>query len=115
MAAGSSISTSSTLNSSPSGVFQTLPGLKPLLARMIGPQPAHTFKANRTVLSFHRLVGRGALDLRQPLGRLEGVVLHGGGRRRRVVGQFGLARRAPGAGSRIRRPGVWNRVAGAGF
>ena len=52
MAAGSSISTSSTLNSSPSGVFQTLPGLKPLLARMIGPQPAHTFKANRTVLSF---------------------------------------------------------------
>ena len=45
-------STSSTLNSLPSGVFQTLPGLKPSLAKMIGPQPAQTFKANRTVLSF---------------------------------------------------------------
>ncbi len=52
---GSSISTNSTLNSCPSGVFQTLRALKPSLARMIGPQPAQTFRANRTVLSFNAL------------------------------------------------------------
>ena len=51
IATGSSISTSSTRKSFPSGVFQTWPALKPLLAKMIGPQPAHTFSANRTVLS----------------------------------------------------------------
>ena len=51
MATGSSISTSSTLKSLPSGVFQILPGLKPLLARMIGPQPAQTLIAKRTVWS----------------------------------------------------------------
>ena len=50
MATGLSISTNSTLNSLPSGVFQTLPGLKPLLARMIGPQPAQTLMAKRTAL-----------------------------------------------------------------
>ena len=37
------MSTSSTRKSLPSGVFQTLPGLNPLLARMIGAQPAQTF------------------------------------------------------------------------
>ena len=31
--------------------FQTFPALKPLFARMIGAQPAHTFIANRTVRS----------------------------------------------------------------
>ena len=55
IATGLSISTSSTLNSSPLAVFQILPGLKPSLARIIGPQPAHTFSANRTVLSLSGL------------------------------------------------------------
>ena len=52
MATGLSMITNSTLNSSPSGVFQTFSALVPLLARMIGAQPAQTFKAKRTVLSF---------------------------------------------------------------
>ena len=48
---GSSIRTSSTLNGLPPGACQSLPGLKPLLARMIGAQPAQTLRANRTVSS----------------------------------------------------------------
>ncbi len=59
---------------------------------MIGPQPAQTFRANRTVLFSMRLVGRGALDLRQALGRLEVVFLDGGDRRRGVAGLGLLAR-----------------------
>jgi hypothetical protein len=51
IAIGSSLSTSSTLKSLPPGVFHSLPGLKPLLARMIGLQPAHTLMPNRTVRS----------------------------------------------------------------
>ena len=51
IAIGSSISTSSSLNVLAVGVFQTLPGLKPLLARITGAQPAHTLSAMRTVLS----------------------------------------------------------------
>ena len=47
---GLSISTSSTWKSLPSGVFQVLPALKPLLAWMIGAQPAQTLRAKRTVL-----------------------------------------------------------------
>jgi SAM-dependent MidA family methyltransferase len=45
------MSTSSTLKAGPSGDFHTLPGLKPLLARMIGLQPAQTLIAKRTVRS----------------------------------------------------------------
>ena len=51
MATGSSISVSSTLKSLPDGVFHTLPAFMPLLAKMIGAHPAHTFRAKRTVRS----------------------------------------------------------------
>ena len=88
MATGLSMTTNSTLNSSPSGVFQTFPGLMPLLARMIGAQPAQMFKAKRTVLSFSAVV-RGLLDFRQALGWLEAVLLDRG-YRRGAVGRFGV-------------------------
>ena len=61
--------TSSTLNSSPSGVFQIFFGSVPSLARMIGAQPAQTLSAKRTVLSLSGVILRDSLDRRQPFGR----------------------------------------------
>src|SRR5262249_38084779 len=68
-----SISTSSTLKSWPSGVFQTFPASKPLLARMIGPQPAQTLIAKRTML----LTGGLYADVPFTSGRCsEGTILY---------------------------------------
>ncbi len=101
IAIGSSISTSSTLKSLPPGVFHVLPGLNPLLARMIGLQPAQTLMPKRTVRSASRLVAGDALDLGQARGG--DVVVFLDRRDARAVGRFG----APSASSSIHPPRIY--------